>query len=140
MYSGGRGIAFYTGMRWISELLRLTPDDISGGWIILRDMKTGRPRMVPVHPEIAEDLKKIPSREHSRMYYKRFMAASKAAGFGDLRMHDLRHSLASNLISKGASLYDVGGILGHLSEQSTRRYSHLYLSRLQEVIRLAGRK
>lgn len=133
-------IAFYTGMRWVSELLKLTQDDIKDGWIVLRQTKTGRPRMVPVHPEIAEDLKRLPFPEHNRTYYKRFKAAAKAAGFPQLVVHDLRHSLASNLISRGATLYEVGTILGHASPQSMQRYSHLYPQRMEQVIRLAGRK
>lgn len=51
----------------------------------------------------------------------------KALGLDDvdLHLHDLRHTLASWLVSAGASLAMVGKALGHASMQSTNRYAHL---------------
>ena len=42
----------------------------------------------------------------------------------DLRIHDLRHTLATLLFDAGASANDVQAILGHSSMQMTERYSH----------------
>lgn len=44
----------------------------------------------------------------------------------DLRVHDLRHSFASLLVSGGASLPMIGAMLGHTQVQTTQRYAHLY--------------
>jgi site-specific recombinase XerD len=44
----------------------------------------------------------------------------------DLRIHDLRHSFASLLVSGGASLPMIGAMLGHTQVQTTHRYAHLY--------------
>jgi site-specific recombinase XerD len=44
----------------------------------------------------------------------------------DVRLHDLRHSLASLLVSGGASLPMIGAMLGHSQVQTTQRYAHLY--------------
>lgn len=41
----------------------------------------------------------------------------------DLRIHDLRHTLATLLFDAGASANDVQAILGHSSMQMTERYS-----------------
>ena len=41
----------------------------------------------------------------------------------DLRIHDLRHTLATMLFDAGASANDVQAILGHSSMQMTERYS-----------------
>ena len=49
----------------------------------------------------------------------------KAAGIKGLRVHDLRHSFASQLASGGASLPLIGALLGHSSPVTTSRYSHL---------------
>jgi site-specific recombinase XerD len=37
----------------------------------------------------------------------------KTADLGDLRLHDLRHSFTSKLVSSGASLALIGSLLGH---------------------------
>ncbi len=49
----------------------------------------------------------------------------KAAGLDDVRIHDLRHSFASEAVMAGESLPTVGKILGHTQAQTTARYAHL---------------
>jgi len=49
----------------------------------------------------------------------------KRAGLADLRLHDLRRSLASWQIDTGASLAIVGKTLGHLSQATTAVYARL---------------
>jgi integrase len=49
-----------------------------------------------------------------------------AAGIKGLRIHDLRHSFASQLASAGASLPLIGALLGHSNPITTQRYAHLY--------------
>jgi integrase len=51
-----------------------------------------------------------------------------------VRLHDLRHSFASILVSAGASLPLIGQLLGHTQPQTTQRYSHLF----DEVLRQAA--
>jgi integrase len=46
-------------------------------------------------------------------------------GLADLRIHDLRHSFASVLISSGETLETIGKLLGHSQHQTTLRYAHL---------------
>ena len=49
----------------------------------------------------------------------------KMAGLTGVRIHDLRHSFASHLVSSGVSLPIVGKLLGHTQPQTTSRYAHL---------------
>ena len=51
---------------------------------------------------------------------------TKAAGITGLRIHDLRHSFASQLASGGASLPLIGALLGHSNPATTSRYAHLF--------------
>ena len=51
--------------------------------------------------------------------------ARKKAGLAEVRMHDLRHTFASNLVNAGHSIFVVSKALGHSSTQMSERYSHL---------------
>lgn len=48
-----------------------------------------------------------------------------AAGLPEVRMHDLRHSMASNMVNSGRSIYEVAKVLGHSQLKTTQRYAHL---------------
>ena len=69
----------------------------------------------------------FPSPDSKRPYYirRQWNNALKTAGIEDFRFHDLRHTTASNLAMNGASLRDIGEILGHKTPAMTQRYSHL---------------
>lgn len=43
-----------------------------------------------------------------------------------VRIHDLRHTFASLLVSGGMSLPMIGKLLGHTQVQTTQRYAHLF--------------
>jgi integrase len=43
-----------------------------------------------------------------------------------VRVHDLRHTFASLLVSGGMSLPMIGKLLGHTQVQTTQRYAHLF--------------
>ena len=43
----------------------------------------------------------------------------------DIRIHDLRHTFASHAVLSGTSLALAGRLLGHRSQRSTERYTHL---------------
>ena len=54
-----------------------------------------------------------------------------------IRIHDFRHSCASLLINNGANITVVSKYLGHSDISMTlNRYSHMYDSKLEEVINL----
>ena len=70
---------------------------------------------------------------------KAFKAGARAAGYSHARLHDLRHSTASEMINAGVDLYTVGGVLGHKSAVSTKRYSHLATKTLKSAVALVGK-
>ncbi|MDA7475340.1 site-specific integrase [Planktomarina temperata] len=58
--------------------------------------------------------------------------------WGQLRIHDLRHSFASFALSNGLSLGVVGQLLGHQSTQTTSRYAHLMQEAAQQAVDQIG--
>lgn len=57
--------------------------------------------------------------------HRLWTAVRSAAQLEDVRLHDLRHSVASFAVARGYSLYMVGKLLGHKTARSTERYAHL---------------
>jgi integrase len=55
----------------------------------------------------------------------------REAEIPDVRIHDLRHTFASLLVSGGASLEMVGRLLGHSQMSTTQRYAHFMDSPLR---------
>jgi len=62
----------------------------------------------------------------------------KAAGLTNIRVHDLRHSYASYLVSSGVSLHVVGRLLGHSQAQTTQLYAHVAHQSLRDASNLFG--
>jgi integrase len=62
---------------------------------------------------------------HPRDVKRSWARIRKSADLGDLRIHDLRHSFASLLVSAGYGLPMIGALLGHSQPQTTARYAHL---------------
>ena len=52
-------------------------------------------------------------------------AVCRRSGIDGARVHDLRHTFASLLVSAGESLPVVGALLGHTQAKTTSRYAHL---------------
>ncbi|MEZ0282614.1 tyrosine-type recombinase/integrase [Methyloceanibacter sp.] len=62
----------------------------------------------------------------------------EAAGLGDMRVHDLRHSHASFLVNAGFSLPVIGGLLGHKTPSTTARYAHLSDAAMRAATKSVG--
>jgi integrase len=62
----------------------------------------------------------------------------KLADITGLRIHDLRHSYASQLASAGVGLHVIGGLLGHSQPQTTHRYAHLLDDPLRQATERVG--
>ena len=71
---------------------------------------------------------------------KAWKTISTKAGLTDVRLHDLRHTHASHLVSSGLSLSIVGKLLGHTQASTTQRYAHLADEPLRQAAELFGNK
>lgn len=58
----------------------------------------------------------------------------KDAGLCDVRIHDLRHSFASDALELGEDLTMIGKLLGHRDLKSTARYAHLKDEPIQRAV------
>jgi len=105
----------------------------------LPDTKTGQ-RSVPVSSQVMALLREIQEHTgHPRTGYvirsrtgRRLTSLNKTwerirvmAGIPDVRLHDLRHSFASDALMGGVPLAIIGKILGHRQPTTTQRYAHL---------------
>lgn len=62
------------------------------------------------------------------------------ADLPDVRLHDLRHTHASHLVSSGLSLKIVGKLLGHTQTSTTERYAHLADESTRQATEFFGNK
>lgn len=114
------------------EIAKARWDQLHGNKLILTEHKTdqdGHVRVIHL-PQAAMDLLAQLPRTTGTLTgvkdpKKLWAAVRTEAECRDLRMHDLRHSFASAAISAGYTLAQIGELLGHGSEQTTKRYSHL---------------
>lgn len=61
----------------------------------------------------------------------------EAAGIPDVRLHDLRHSFASDALMSGIPLAVVGELLGHKEAKTTQRYAHLANHVVRQALEVA---
>ena len=76
---------------------------------------------------------------HRVAVQKAWRGLCKTARVKGLRVHDLRHGFASQLVSSGASLPLIGSLLGHSNPATTARYSHLYDGPQREAVERIGK-
>jgi len=65
-----------------------------------------------------------------------FKAACRRAGIRDFHFHDLRHTFASQLVIRGASLKEIQELLGHTTMTMTLRYAHLAQEQKKTAVNL----
>ncbi|MBU3587821.1 tyrosine-type recombinase/integrase [Polynucleobacter sp. 31A-FELB] len=113
--------------------------------------KAGRPRYVPLSNGVLTLLANIPHKETvpwvfanpktDKPYvsiYGSWNSARTSVGLRDVCIHSLRHSMASNLVNSGRSLYEVQRILGHTQIKTTQRYAHLSQDTLLDAVNAAS--
>ncbi|WP_371322841.1 site-specific integrase [Dechloromonas sp. ZY10] len=144
-------LALHTGCRKTELLtLRWSDVDLLRRFFVLRpeNTKTARRRAVPLNktalgalhalkargPVGAEWVFSKPSGDRVKSLDWLFRKAVKEAGISDFRIHDLRHTCASWLVSEGVELVKVRDLLGHTSIKMTERYAHLMPSKLHSAV------
>jgi integrase len=126
---------------------------LSTSRLTLYQTKSGKPRGIPINRAVYDALVAIEPDQDRRsgLVFKRrdgaawgqirtaFAAALTRASITGFRFHDLRHTAASHLVMRGASLKDVQELLGHSDLKMTQRYAHLSPAHLRGAVdRLDG--
>lgn len=130
-----------TGVR-VNELLNITINNINlaNKTIYLEVTKTKEHRIVPFTDFTAQILKEYINRKKftkglvfelsSSGLANLFLKIKKELGFSSFHPHMLRHTLASNLHSKGLPIVMIQKIMGHHNLTTTQRYIHFDLDDL----------
>lgn len=131
-------MALTTGARK-GELLGLRWGDIDldQGLAGVAVTKNNDPRMLPLVPAVVDELRRFKGAPTALVFEARrnklrayafepgYLQALKQARIRGVTFHTLRHSCASSLARNGASLLEIGDVLGHRQMAMTKRYSHL---------------
>ena len=120
-----------------SEILTLRWQDVDGDTLNLIDAKTG-PRRVYLNAPARAILARQPRAgsfwvfpspiDSGRPLYSDlplWYSVRNEAGIEDVRLHDLRHTVASHAVLQGVPLPVVSRLLGHKRPSMTLRYAHV---------------
>lgn len=138
----------YAGLR-ACEVAALRWDDVSWGenGHLLVSGKGGKPRSVPLHPEVERALLQLPEPRRGGVARRRnggrhTPASVSTAVARFLRSHgleatghQLRHSFASALYNQTDDIYTVAKVLGHADPATTTIYAAWKVDKAQKVVR-----
>ncbi len=133
------------------EIMGLRWSEVRDDMLALADSKTG-PRTVPLSSRARAILDRQPRGEGPfvfpspldparprgpdlRFWYR----IRREAGIGDVRLHDLRHTMASHAVMNGVPVPVVSRMLGHSNVRMTLRYAHLADRDIEAAAERVGR-
>lgn len=133
------------------EIMGLRWSEVREDGLALTDAKAG-PRTVPLSSRARRILDRQPrggsafvfasSRNPARPrgpHLPLWDRVRKEACIEDVRLHDLRHTMASHAVMKGVAVPVVSRLLGHSSVQMTLRYAHLANRDIEAAAERVGR-
>lgn len=133
--------------------LRWEDVDLAGGVVRLWETKNDRPRSIPLTERLAGALRSrqamLLGKGGVDLVFPGWVnAQGRSTPISDQwvktvnhlkiegRLHDLRHTFASRLVQRGASIQAVQQLLGHSNIQMTMRYAHLAPDNLRSAVDL----
>lgn len=125
--------------------------DTEGKCLLIPQTKTGRIKRIPLtteamrailqqsgfgDPDRAVFLNMDGNRFAVSSFWTAFRKAANKVGLRDVRIHDLRHTVATRLLRAGCDLSTVGSILGHAAPYTTtlRYTAHVSEARMREAL------
>lgn len=67
-------------------------------------------------------------------WVRKWYRALEAAGVGDFRFHDLRHTTATRILRSSGNIKAAGTLLGHTDIRTTQRYAHVLREDLRDIL------
>ena len=158
--TGARGSELRTARRsliTIHEVPGATPEakPVRTGTLTAVDVKEGGRKEIPLSVEAVRVVDSLPEISGGDFLFPgrngkepieqttvlHWWARHRAeAGLEDFRLHDLRHFVAGELVSAGASLTQIGELFGHKSAQTTMRYAYLDDAKKKELAALVSNR
>lgn len=132
--------------------------DLAKAVALIPKTKNGTPHQVPIAPVVVRSLEALKvSRKNNfvfgsltqrdvtpriREFWKRVRFRAEAMAKADgkeinlstVRIHDLRHTVASMMVQAGVPIYTVSKVLNHSSTSMTQRYAHLQSEHLRGAV------
>ena len=121
-----------------NEIVRLRCQEVDGDRLNLADSKTG-PRQVYLNAWARDIIERRIARVESQWAFPSarslahprgdelalWYTVRREAGIGDVRLHDLRHTVATHAVMHDVPLPIVARLLGHRRPSMTLRYTHV---------------
>lgn len=142
-------LALSTGMRKQEIMtLKWTDVDLQRGRAVLHDTKNGDRRGITLAGHalvLLKEFSKVRKLGSDYLFpasclkkpanlYSVWVKVMEQAELEDFHFHDLRHSAASYLAMNGATLAEIGEVLGHKSTQMSKRYVHFAETHTSKVV------
>jgi site-specific recombinase XerD len=137
-------LALKTGLRR-SELANLKTTDIHTDFLIVRNGKGGKDRVIPLAASLAQRMHNFvkSKRPQERIFGLKAPCISdkirkfaKKAGLDDFHTHTMRHKFATDLLESGANIRVVQELLGHKDLATTQVYLSVTSQALRDAIQL----
>jgi integrase len=128
-----------TGLRR-NEALRLQPRDIERtcSRFHVEHSKSGLVRTIPLNrpalfvlDQLDEQMFSGMNKEHVSRKFSHYVKKASLTGF---KLHSLRHTFATNLVSAGVDIYKVSQLLGHSDIRTTLIYAKLEIETLRSGV------
>ncbi len=123
-------LAVKTGLRR-SELANLEAKDIQPDFLVVRNGKGGKDRVIPLVVSIAKRLKNFTQgmkpeekvfKLKAECISNKIRQFAKKAGLTGFHTHTMRHKFATDLLERGANIKQVQELLGHDNLATTEVY------------------
>ncbi len=128
-------LALYTAQRR-SDVHIMGPQHVRNGEIAVKQLKTDRSIMIPLHPKLSESIAKTPTGHLAFLLSQKGIPFQSAQSFGNwfgercrdagldgFAMHGLRKAASRRMAETGLTNQEIKSITGHVTDSEVARYT-----------------